>query len=115
MAVAELELALEVGAPQIVGHNRLGQLRAHGLVRSVPLAGLAHKAVAIEHGMNGAPGRDADVAGQPAHQQLAYLPGTPVRLLPLALHDQPLDLVGKLVGVAHRPPRAVGERIQPVL
>ena len=54
MAVAELELALEIDAPQIVGGERLRQVRSHGLVRPSPLPGLAHKAVPVEHGMDGA-------------------------------------------------------------
>lgn len=36
------------------------------------------------------------------------------RLL-LGCHDRPLDLIGQLVGVAHRPPRAVGERLQAII
>src|SRR5688500_8509496 len=43
------------------------------------------------------------------------LPGAPVRLVPLQPHDRPLDLVGQLVGVADRAPRAIGERLEPVL
>ena len=41
--------------------------------------------------------------------------GAPVRLVLLGRHDRPLDLIGELVGVAHRPPRAVGESFEPML
>jgi hypothetical protein len=115
LAVAELELTLEVGAPEIIGPSRLRERRAHGLVRPVPLAGLAHKAVAVKHGMHRTLGRDAHVAGQPAYQKLAGLAGAPVRLVLLEAHDRPLDLVGQLVGVAHRPPRPIRQRIEPLL
>ena len=62
-AVAEPELALEVGAPQIVGLRRLRQRRALGL-EAPPLAGALDQAMAVEHGMHRAPGRNAHIAGQ---------------------------------------------------
>ena len=77
-AVAELELALEVGAPQIVGRGACRQRRA---VRAV--ARPAHaldQAMAIEHGMDGAFGGNPDIAGEPADQQLADLARAPMRL-----------------------------------
>src|SRR5688572_28026563 len=40
---------------------------------------------------------------------------TPMRLVLLGDHDQPLDLVGQLVGVAHRPSRAIAQRNWPFL
>jgi hypothetical protein len=58
---------------------------------------------------------NADVAGEAPDEELADLAGAPVRLAALALHDQALDLAGELVGVAHRPPRAITERLQPML
>ena len=81
VTVAELELALEVGAPQIVGRDAGGQRRAAG-----PLARAADgldQAVAMQDGVDGALGRDADVAVQAAHQQLADLARAPMRLLAL--------------------------------
>jgi hypothetical protein len=38
-----------------------------------------------------------------------------VLLVPLEIDDQPLDLVRQLVGIAHRPARAIGERIEPLV
>ena len=48
-------------------------------------------------------------------QQLADLAGAPVRLLALEADDQALDLTRQLVGVAHRPPRAIAQGLEPVL
>src|SRR5262245_22833336 len=59
-AVAETELALEVGAPQRVGLCDVHEGCAHGLV--TPRLGALHKAMAIEHGMDRALGGDAHIA-----------------------------------------------------
>ncbi len=37
--------------------------------------------------------------------------GAPMRLVALEIDDQPLDLLGQLIGVAHRPPRTVAKGI----
>ena len=74
-----------------------------------PLAQAPDQAVAVEYGMDGAGGRDAHVAREPAHQHLADLAGAPVRLLAFAGDDQHLHLGRQLVGVSHWPPGAVGE------
>jgi len=111
--VAELELALEVGAPEVVGRGALRQRRARGMV-----ALSAHafdQAVTVENGVDGAPGWHADVAVEPPHQQLAQLARAPMRLVLLQADDQALHLRRQLVGVAHRPPRAVGQGFQPML
>lgn len=81
LAIAELEFALEVGAPQIIGKRALRQRRAARAVAR-PAAAL-DQAVAIEHRMNGALGGNPDVAVEPTHQQFADLAGAPVRLLAL--------------------------------
>ena len=82
---------------------------------AAPLAGMADQTVAVEHRMYCTLGRDAHLAGELADQQFPDLPGAPMRLLALELDDQALDLVGQLVGVAHRPPRAVTQCVQPLL
>jgi hypothetical protein len=38
-----------------------------------------------------------------------------MRLVALEIDDQPLHLVWQLVGIAHRPARAIGQRIEPLL
>ena len=67
--VAELELAFEVGAPQVIGHGALGQRRAARAVAR-PAATL-DQAVAIENRMDGALGRYSDIAAEPPDQELA--------------------------------------------
>ena len=65
--------------------------------------------------MHGALGRQADVAGELADQEFADLAGAPMRLVALEIDDQPLDLVRQLIGIAHRPARAIGQRIEPLV
>jgi len=89
--VAELELTLEVGAPQIVWRGTLGQRRAARAVAR-PAAAL-DQAMAIENRMDGALGRNPDIAVEPPDQELADLACAPVRLLSLQLDDQALDLL----------------------
>src|SRR5690606_10736837 len=81
----------------------------------LPLAGAAHKPMPVQHGMHSRLCRNAHIPGKPAHQQLADLPGTPVRFVPLRLHDQPLDLRRQLVGIADWAPRAVAKRVHSLL
>ena len=111
--VAELELALEVGAPQIIGRGALGQRRAARAVAR-PAAAL-DQAVAIENRMDGALGRNPDIAVEPPDQELADLARAPVRLLGLQPDDQALDLLRQLVGIAHRPARPIAQGRKPVL
>jgi hypothetical protein len=59
-AVAELELALEVGAPQIVGRNARRQWRAVGAMTR-PANAVDH-AVPVQDGVDGALGGDANIA-----------------------------------------------------
>jgi len=80
-AIAELELALEVGAPQIIGSGTRGQRRAARAVAR-PAATL-DQAMAIEHRMDGAFGRNPDIAIEPPDQQFADLARAPVRFLGL--------------------------------
>src|SRR6266536_1852496 len=111
--VTELELALEVGAPQVVRGNPSGQRRA-ARTMARPAAPL-DQAMAVQHGMDGTFGRNPDVARQPADQQLADLARAPVRLVAFEPDDEGLELRGQLVGVADRPARAVAQGRKPVL
>src|SRR5437660_3984443 len=72
------------------------------------------QAVPIEDRVHRALGRYADVACEPADQQLADLSRSPVPLLLLEPDDQALDLLRQLIGVAERSSRAVAQRLQPV-
>src|ERR1700730_10807354 len=112
-SIAELELALEVGAPQIIGKCTFRQRRAARAVAR-PAAAL-DQAVAVEHRVNGAFGGNLDVSVEATHQQFADLAGAPVRLLALQPDDQGLELLRELVGVTYRPPGAVAQRLEPVL
>jgi hypothetical protein len=58
----------------------------------------------IEDGMDGAFGRNPDIAVEPPDQQLSDLAGAPVRLLGLEPDNQALDLLGQLIGVTDWPP-----------
>src|SRR5262249_62105783 len=104
-AMTELELALEAGAPQIVGSPARGQRRAARAVAR-PAAAL-DQAMAIEHRMDGAFGGNPDIAIEPPNQQFADLARAPVRLLGLQADNQALHLLRELVGIAHPPPLAV--------
>src|SRR5215469_9286951 len=113
LAIAELELALEVGAPQFVGCLALRQ-RCTSRPPSRPARDL-DQAMPVEHGVNGAFGGNPKIPVQPPDQQLADLARPPMRLVALGVYDQLLDLHRQLVGVAHRPAGAVGQRLEPVL
>ena len=89
------------------------QRRALGA--ALPLPGALDQAVAVEHRMDGAFGRQAHVTGKLANQQFADFARAPMRLAALEIDDQPLHLVRQLVGVTHRPARAIGERIEPLI
>jgi hypothetical protein len=65
--------------------------------------------------MDGALGRDPDITRQATHQELPDLAGAPMGLVPLEPDDRALHLVRQLVGIAHRPARAIGQGLQPVL
>src|SRR5258708_16587230 len=65
--------------------------------------------------MDGALGRDPDIAVQWANQELANVASTPMRLLALEGDDQALDLGWQLVGVAHGAARAMPQRCDPAI
>ena len=112
-AIAELELAFEVGAPQIIRSRTRGQRRAaRAMARP---AAAPDQTMAVEDRMDGAFSRNPDITVEPPDQQLADLARAPVRLLGLEADNQALDLLRQLVGIAHRPPRAIAQRLKPVL
>ena len=61
--------------------------------------------------MDGALGRQAHIAGKFAQQQFADFARAPMRLVALEIDDQPLDLIGQLVGI---PSRTVTCRFRPL-
>ena len=65
--------------------------------------------------MDGAFGGQAQIAGQPAQEELPDLTGSPVWFVALEADDQALDLAGQLVSVAHGAARAVAESLEAML
>jgi hypothetical protein len=57
-----------------------------------------HQAVTIEHGMDGAFGRDLDI-GESAEQALSDLTSAPAGVLALNVEDVVLNLKRKLMGI----------------
>src|ERR1700731_1722485 len=111
-AIAELELALEIGAPEVVWRGAGRERRAGRPVPRPPRD--LDQAVPVKHGVDRALGRNADVTVQSADQELADLAGTPMGLVALGRDDQALDLRRQLVGVANRPARAGGQGLETV-
>src|SRR6201988_419343 len=70
--------------------------------------------VAIENRVDGAPGRNPNIAIESPHQELADLARAPMGLLSLELDNQGLDLSRQLVGIAYRAFGAVTQRLKPV-
>jgi hypothetical protein len=108
-AIAKFELSFEIGAPQIIGYGALRQRRAARPVAR-PAAAL-DQAMAIEDRMDGAFGRNPDIAVKPSDQQFPDLARAPVRLLGLETDNQALDLLRQLVGIAA--PAASSDRSGP--
>ena len=113
VSVAELELALEVGAPEVVGHEA-GRERCPRCATARP-ARHPDQAMPVQHSVDRALGRNPEIAGQPSQKQFADLAGAPMRLVPLGRDDQALELSRQLVGEAHRPARPVGQGLEPML
>jgi hypothetical protein len=71
------------------------------------------QAVAVQHGVDGALGRNAHVLVQATDQELANLARTPMWLFALEANDEALDLRRQLVGIAYWPPTAIAQRFEP--
>src|ERR1700686_2336909 len=88
--IREHELALVIGAPQIVGTIRSGEAGALRLEVLAPAAA-GHQAMPIQYRMHGADGRQRN-AQAPAFDLLADLGSTPAGVLLAQLNNQRLDL-----------------------
>jgi hypothetical protein len=75
LSIAELELALEIGAPQLIGSGARRQRRAARAVARPAAA--PDQAMAVEDRMDGAFGRNPDIAVEPSDQQLPDLVRAP--------------------------------------
>src|SRR5262252_2720463 len=69
----------------------------------------------VQHGMDGALGRQPDIPVQSPNQKLADFARTPMWLVTLEVDDQAFNLMGQLVGIPDRPPRAVSQSSTAVL
>src|SRR5271168_4213456 len=105
-AIGQHELALVVGAPQIIGLIAGRQRRASGFVAPMPPA--LDQPMAIQDGMHRTDRRGMDIRIKPC-QSFPYLRRSPVRPLLLAAYDQRLDRNGELVSMPVRSPRAIGQ------
>src|SRR5215510_8203082 len=71
--------------------------------------------VPIEHRVDGALGRNPNIAIEAPNQELADLARAPMWLRGFELDNQGLDLSRQLVGIAYRASGAVTQRLKPVL
>ncbi len=108
-AVCEHELALVVGAPQVIGLFGHRQRCTGGFV--APACFAFDQAVTIKDGMHRADRRGVDIRIKPG-QSLPDLRRAPMWLVLLASHDQRLDLDRQLIGMPIRSPRAIGQSFQ---
>jgi len=78
-----------------------------------PAAAL-HETMTIQHGMDGALGRDGD-AGESLQETLSDLAGTPRSVLALHVQDVVLHLEGKLIPIAVGSSASVRQSLNPTL
>ena len=107
--VGEHELALVVGAPELVRGRRPRERRALGLVAAP--APTRDQTLPVEDGVHGADGR-ARQGGIPPPEFLPDLRGAPAWILSLEPHNQLLDLHRKLVRLPVGPPAAVRQPVK---
>ena len=112
--VAELELALEVGAPQIVGRSAVGERRAARAVARPRRARLTRpwrSSTAWIVLLAGT--RTSPASRRTRSSRILRAPQCGFSRLSRTI--RPSTCWRQLVGVAHRPPRAIGQRLEPVL
>src|SRR6266576_6489376 len=71
--------------------------------------------MAVQHGVDGALRGHLDIAMEPPHQQFANFARPPIRLVALEADDQAFNLMGQLISIPDRPPRAIGQSRTTVL
>jgi len=108
--VCEHELALVIGAPQVVRLKGLGKRRAFAQLASVPAAA-TDQTMTVEHGMHRADRGQMDIGIKPS-EPFADLRCAPGRLVLPEAHDQLFDLHRKLIGLPVGPARAVRQRLK---
>jgi len=108
-AIGEHELALVIGAPQIIGLIGHRQQSAGGFV--TPSGSPLDQAMAVKDDMHRTDCRGVNIRIEPG-QPFPDLRRSPIWLVLLQPHDQRLDLKRELIGMSVRPPRAVGQPFQ---
>src|ERR1700675_4646942 len=106
LPISEQELALIVGAAQLVGP--LAQRQSGSLSTATQSTAAFDQAMAIQHRVDGTFGR-AGNSGEPAQQALADFTSTPAGVLVLYVPDEVFHLERKSVGVAIRASTSVRE------
>src|SRR5215472_3377889 len=104
--IPQQKFALVVGAPELIRVLAEGELGA--LSTTTHAAAALDQAMTIQHGMDGAFGRDGD-ARESTEQPLADLAGTPAGVLALHVQDVVLDLEGELMCVVMGATTSVGQ------
>jgi hypothetical protein len=108
LAVAKQKLAFVIGAPEFVGS--LTGRQSGSLCPSSCASATLDQAVAIQHSMNRALGRNRD-ARESAAQAFANFASTPARVLVFHVQNIILHLEGKLIGVAIGPTTSIGQTL----
>src|SRR5579883_1933760 len=111
--VAELEFAFEIGRPQIVGMQALGERSA--LSARARSRRMGDQAMPVEHGMNGAAGRYFYGVRESPQQAFANLARAPVRLFLFRRDNGRLDRSGQLIGVAKGSASAIAQSFDAAL
>src|SRR6202451_4472141 len=112
LPIAQQELSLVIGAPQLVGP--LAQRQGSSLSTTTQATAALDQTVAIQDRMDGALGRNLDV-GEPADQALSDFPSAPAGVLPLHVQDEVLHLKRQLIGIAIGTTASVGQSFDPAI
>src|SRR6202041_150398 len=110
LPIAQQELSLVIGAPQLVG--LLAQREGSSLSTTTQATAALDQTVSIQDRMDGALGRNLDVRESP-DQALANFPSAPAGVLPLHVQDEVLHLKRQLIGIAIGTTASVGQSFPP--
>src|SRR6202041_212974 len=112
LPIAQQELSLVIGAPQLVG--LLAQRQGSSLSTTTQATAALDQTVSIQDRMDGALGRNLDV-GEPADQALSDFPSAPAGVLPLHVQDEVLHLKRQLIGIAIGTTASAGQAFAPAI
>src|ERR1700723_2769944 len=112
LPIAQQELSLVIGAPQLVG--MLAQRQGSSLSTTTQATAALDQTVPIKDRMDGALGRNLDARESP-DQALADFPSAPAGVLPLHVQDEVLHLKRQLIGIAIGTTASVGQSFDPAI